>query len=107
MLFLILFACFGKQVTMQSPIANIKWQNPIVVTEQASPKKEAWEATSTIGITNISMAQTDCRMALINKHMFDNGMCHTVKGETLCKGTLTGFIVTYGIENNKVVCKKG
>ena len=88
---------------------NIEWQNPVVIvdTEQASPKKEAWEATSFVGISNISMAQTDCRMNLINKYMLENDMCHTVaSGETLCKGTLNAFNVTYGIKNNKVVCKK-
>ena len=107
MLVLSLIACFGKQVSLQSPIADIKWQNPIVVdTEQASPKKEAWEAASSISTRNIGMARNDCRMNLINKHMLENGMCKTVGTKTLCQGTLSGFVVTYGVVDNKVVCKK-
>jgi len=106
MLVLTFFACFGKQVSLQSPIKSIKWQDPIVV-EQASPKKEAWEAVSTVPATSLSFAKKDCRTTLVNEYMLENDMCHTVgEGKTLCKGTLSGFIVTYGIVGNKVVCRK-
>jgi len=89
MLVLTFFACFGKQVSVRSPIL-----------------KEKWEATSMISASNITMARNDCRMALVNKHMLENGMCKTMGTKTLCKGTLSGFVVTYGIENNRIVCKK-
>jgi hypothetical protein len=107
MLVLTFFACFGKQVSVRSPIL-VEWQNPIVVVvEQASPKKETWEATSKIS-GNLSMARMDCRRELVNKHMLENGMCRSMgEGKTLCSGTLSGFVVTYGIADNKVVCKKG
>ena len=102
MLVLTFFACFGKQVSLQNPI-SIELRNPLVVVE--SPKKETWEATSMIS-GNISMARLDCRQELVNKHMLENGMCEVMKDRTVCQGTLSGFVVTYGIENNKVVCRK-
>lgn len=113
MLVLTLFACFGKQVSIQSPIKsmNIEWQSPIVVDAPVDTTNQEvtqqWEAVSGFSTRNLYIAQQDCRQELVNQWMIDNDKCVTTGSTTQCKASLSGFRVEYGIVGNKVVCKKG
>ena len=116
MLVLTLFACFGKQVSLQSPIKsmNIEWQNPVVVTpapvavtpETTNQEVTQWEAVSGFSTRNLYIAQQDCRQELVNQWMLDNDKCKTVGNTTKCSASLSGFRVEYKIVGDKVVCKK-
>lgn len=90
MLFLTLFACFGKYAPVNKPIP--------------APAATQWEASSSF--SDLSIAKQDCAADLRNQELQKLGFCKEVApGKTICQGTLKNFRVTYGMVNGEVVCR--